>query len=84
MQGVRGTGPCCNLLFESADGVTWDLENYRVITTPYLRGPDGVIKSVERLERPSYCRNAVQPCLSFAVKPHGDGDAYLVFRPETL
>jgi hypothetical protein len=84
MEGVLGPCICCNLLFESDDGLNWDMEQFRVVSTPFLRGADGVVQQVERLERPSYCYEAPQPCLSFAVKPFGDAESYLVFRPETL
>lgn len=84
MDGVRGPCPVSVLAFESPDGVTWDADRFTVVATPYLLGPGDEVEFVERLERPHYFADPVKPCFSFAVKPHGDAESFLVFRPGAL
>jgi len=81
MVGLPGSCARATLLFESEDGVHWPCENYRLVATPHLESSDGAITKVSRLERPAYFLHAEQPCLSFAVKPEGDGASFLVFVP---
>lgn len=88
MNGVPGSRKCATLLFESADGLNWDPARFRLVATPHLRhvAPDGTatIEEVERLERPSYFRDARHASLSFAVKPVSDEASFLVFKPGVL
>ena len=81
MVGLRGSFPRATLLFESADGVNWRMEDYRLIATPHVRDEDGTVLSMDKLERPAYFAHATLPMLSFAVKPPGDGLSYIVFCP---
>lgn len=85
MNGVAGSRKCATLLFESADGVTWKSDRFTLIATPHLSRTtaDGSVQvdEVERLERPSYFRDAKAATLSFAVKEFNDTPSYLVFRP---
>jgi hypothetical protein len=88
MNGVPGSRKCATLLFDSDDGVTWSPERFRLIATPHLRHPsaDGTasIEEVERLERPSYFRDARHACMSFAVKKISSEPSFLVFKPGIL
>lgn len=84
MVGLPGSFPRATLLFESKDGVNWPMDDYRLVGTPHLETSDNGIVRVDRLERPSYFRHPEKPCLSFAVKPMGDGASFLVFLPSSV
>ncbi len=81
MVGLKGSYPRATLLFESEDGLNWRPNDYRLVATPHLETVDGRTVKVERLERPAYFLHAEKPCLSFAVKPEGEGLSFLVFVP---
>lgn len=84
MKGRLAPTPCAVLEFTSHDGITWDPLCNRLVALPYLIHSDHSVEHVERLERPSYFPDPVRPCLSFAVKPHGGAESFLVFKPGTL
>lgn len=81
MTGLMGSYPRATLLFESPDGLDWSMDDYRLVATPHLEMGDGEIVKVDRLERPAYFLHHSKPCLSFAVKPEGEGTSFLVFAP---
>ena len=81
MKAVVAPLPCCTVEFKSNDGICWDIENCRLVTAPFLKLDDGSIRHVERLERPHYFSDPLKPCFSFAVKPHGEEESFLVFKP---
>ncbi len=85
MNGVPGSCKCATLLFESADGVSWQADRFSLIATPHFSRTtaDGTvtITEVERLERPSYFHDGKSASLSFAVKEFTDAPSFLVFRP---
>lgn len=84
MVGVVGACPRSTIIFSSKDGLCWDTANSRMVASPYLLGPDAHVEEVERLERPHYFADETYPCITFAVKPFGEAESFIVMQPRRL
>lgn len=84
MEGVVAPFPRSIVLFHSEDGLTWNPRDARWISSPHLISNDGSIEEVERLERPHYFSDKHYSCVSYAVKPFGEGESFIVFQKRTL
>lgn len=59
-------------LFESTDGIHWDLAKHPLVMAPQINWQEGGIESMQRLERPQLWLNNGVPMVLFCAAKDGD------------
>lgn len=84
MKGVVASHDRAVVLLTSDNGRDWKSETAKTIATPHIMHPDGRMEHVERLERPHYFSDGPHTIVTYAVKPKGKGECFIILQPRIL